>query len=56
MKYFAVACLLASTNAIVDYFKEKLPPINNPLFKALLNEICSFDKSNKIWRLKEEFR
>ena len=46
----------ATTNAIVDYFKEKLPPIKNPLFKALLNEICSFDKTNKIWRLKEEFR
>ena len=46
----------ATTSAIVDYFKEKLPPIKNPLFKALLNEICSFDKTNKIWRLKEEFR
>merc|ERR1719273_30364 len=43
-----------TTQALVQHFKEKLPPVKNPLFKALLNEICTFHQS--IWRLKEEFR
>lgn len=48
----------ATTQALVKYFKDKLPPVKNPLFKALLNEICSFHKKGEhgVWRLKEEFR
>lgn len=50
----------ATTQSLVENFKEKLPPVKNPLFKALLNEICTFQKSpyssTGIWRLKDEFR
>ena len=47
-----------TTKALVEYFKEKLPPVKNPLFKALLNEICSYHKGTNhgIWRLKDEYR
>ena len=59
--------ILGTTAAIVEHFKEKLPPSKTPLFKALLNEICTFQKpfnlphnSNSsqkgVWRLKDEFR
>lgn len=49
----------ATTQALVDKFKDKLPPVKNPLFKALLNEICTFvkrDHQSGIWRLKQEFK
>lgn len=55
----------ATTEALVEQFKDKLPPVKNPLFKALLNEICSFHKycsssstlaGKGVWRLKQEFR
>ena len=49
----------STTEALVTHFKEKLPPVKNPLFKALLNEICDYSKNSAakgIWRLKEEFR
>ena len=52
----------ATTSSLVEHFKEKLPSVKNPLFKALLNEICTFQKSsrssssNSVWRLKDEFR
>jgi len=51
----------ATTQAIVEHFKDRIPPAKNPLFKALLNEICHFQKHSgssqkNIWRLKEEFR
>ena len=49
----------SSTGALVDHFKDKLPPVKNPLFKALLNEICDYHKSSSgkgIWRLKDDFR
>ena len=57
-----------TTAAIVEHFKEKLPPSKTPLFKALLNEICTFQKpfnlqhnssnssQKNVWRLKDEFR
>jgi hypothetical protein len=50
-----------TTAAIVEHFKEKLPPAKTPLFKALLNEICTFQKHSSssqknVWRLKDEFR
>ena len=48
----------STSKALVEYFKEKLPPVKNPLFKALLNEICSYHKGTNhgIWRLKDEYR
>ena len=57
-----------TTAAIVEHFKEKLPPSKTPLFKALLTEICTFQKpfnlqhnssnssQKNVWRLKDEFR
>ena len=49
----------ASTDDLVKKFRDKLPPRQNPLFKALLNEICIMyrdSKGNGVWRLKPEFR
>ena len=49
----------ATTQALVEHFKDKLPPVKNPLFKALLTEICAFHKTSGgqgVWRLKDEFR
>ena len=49
----------ATTDQLVKKFKDKLPPRRNPLFKALLNEICSMHRDSNgqgVWRLKPEFR
>ena len=48
----------STTEALVSHFKDKLPPVKNPLFKALLNEICDYSKNSTkgIWRLKQDFR
>ena len=49
----------STTEALVIHFKDKLPPVKNPLFKALLNEICDYSKNSTakgIWRLKQDFR
>ena len=48
----------ASTDDLVNRFKDKLPPRQNPLFKALLNEICIMYRDSKgkgVWRLKPDF-
>lgn len=48
----------ASTYEIVERFHERLPPQKSPLFKALLNEICSFRRDGDgkgIWTLRPEF-
>lgn len=52
-----------TTQALIEHFKDKLPPVKNPLFKAILNEICTFQKNQSsssnnvgIWRLNQEFR
>ena len=48
----------ASTFEIVERFHERLPPQKSPLFKALLNEICSFRRDidgRGIWTLLPEF-
>ena len=49
----------ASTDDLVKRFKDKLPSRQNPLFKALLNEICIMYRDSKgkgVWRLKPDFR
>ena len=50
----------ATTAELLEKFQKKLPPQQSPLFKALLTEICTFQRhhlSNKgVWRLKDEFR
>ena len=49
----------ASTSELVAKFKRLLPSQQSPLFKAFLNQICSFrrDEEGKgMWRLKSEFR
>ena len=49
----------ATTSQLLDKFKEKLPPKQNPLFKALLTEICIMYRDSKrqgVWKLKPEFR
>lgn len=44
----------ASTQEIVLNFGDRLPKSDAPKFKAMLNQICSFD-GNK-WRVKLEYR
>ncbi|XP_045614522.2 DNA excision repair protein ERCC-6 isoform X2 [Procambarus clarkii] len=49
----------ASTQEIINRFKDRLPPQQTPFFKALLTQICDFHRevSGKgIWSLKGEFR
>ena len=50
----------ATTEQLVQKFKDQLPSKQNPLFKALLNEICSMyrdvNSRKGIWKLKPEFR
>ena len=49
----------ATTDELVKRFKDKLPSRQNPLFKALLNEICTMYRDSKrhgVWKLKPEFR
>lgn len=49
----------ASTQEILDRFKERLPAEQTPFFKALLTEICDFQREaggEGLWILKGEFR
>ena len=49
----------ATTQEILDKFRDKIPPHQSAVFKALLWHICDFHrKSDKtgVWRLKQEFR
>ncbi|EEB13301.1 DNA repair and recombination protein RAD26, putative [Pediculus humanus corporis] len=49
----------ASTQEIVDKFKDRLPSGQTPLFKALLNEICEFHRGSNgegIWELRQDFQ
>ena len=45
----------ASTKDIVDYFKDKISEEDSAKFKAVLKQICSFDKSKSVWYLKDEY-
>ncbi|RXG72266.1 DNA excision repair protein ERCC-6 [Armadillidium vulgare] len=49
----------ASTDEVVERFRDRVPNNQNHIFKALLKQICDFvrDSSGKgFWYLKEEFR
>ncbi|XP_063599874.1 DNA excision repair protein ERCC-6-like [Penaeus indicus] len=49
----------ASTQEILDRFQERLPAEQTPFFKALLTEICDFQREaggEGLWILKGEFR
>ena len=49
----------ASTEELVQYFKDKLENSDSVKFKALLKNICTFHRSATtgvgFWKLKEEF-
>lgn len=47
----------ATTEEILNRFKDKLPVNQTAVFKALLNKICDFHREDKIgvWQLKPEF-
>lgn len=45
----------ATTEQLVDYFNEKLHNTDTVKFKAVLKQICDFDKSCRIWSLKDEY-
>ncbi|KAI1292136.1 DNA excision repair protein ERCC-6 [Halotydeus destructor] len=48
----------AHTNEVLDKFKDALPIHQTPVFKALLNNLCSFARRSDgvgIWTLKSEF-
>ena len=48
----------ASTKELVTEFGTKLPPQESPLFKQMLNQLCTFRRvdGQGIWKLKPEFR
>lgn len=48
----------ASTQELLDEFGVKLPPGDSAKFKAMLRQICDFDRSSDvgIWRLKAAYR
>lgn len=48
----------ATTEELLNEFKNKLPPQDSAKFKFMLKQICFFDKNNGIgiWSLKPEFR
>ena len=48
----------AATDELISHFKERLPPQDSALFKAMLKQICEFTRKEGIgiWRLKQVFR
>ena len=48
----------ASTTELISEFGDKLPAKNSPLFKQMLNQLCTHRQveGQRIWRLKLEFR
>ena len=48
----------ASTDELLAEFGNKLPAKDSPLFKQMLNQLCTFRRveGKGIWRLKLEFR
>ncbi|KAK6187270.1 hypothetical protein SNE40_005335 [Patella caerulea] len=48
----------AMTQELLDHFGNRLPPGDSAKFKAMLRQLCNFDKTSGIgiWQLKEEFR
>jgi hypothetical protein len=48
----------ASTAELLSEFGDKLPAKDSPLFKQMLNQLCTHRQvdGQRIWRLKLEFR
>lgn len=48
----------ATTEELIKEFKPKIPVGDSAKFKAMLKEICNFNRKNGIgfWRLKQDFR
>eukprot|EP00106_Octopus_bimaculoides_P007516 XP_014774958.1 PREDICTED: DNA excision repair protein ERCC-6-like [Octopus bimaculoides] len=48
----------ATTEELIKEFKPKIPVSDSAKFKAMLKEICNFNRKNGIgfWRLKQDFR
>ncbi|GLH06103.1 ATP-dependent helicase brm [Gryllus bimaculatus] len=49
----------ASTNEIIEKFRDRLPPSSTPIFKFLLEEICDFFRmpsGEGMWKLRPEFQ
>lgn len=48
----------ATTQELLDAFTTKLPPSESANFKAMLREICDFERKGDlgVWVLKEEYR
>lgn len=45
----------ATTEQIVDHFRDKLQDKDSAKFKAVLKQVCDFDKSAREWSLKDEY-
>lgn len=45
----------ASTEQIVDYFKDRLGRADSVKFKAVLKSLCEFDKRTRTWSLRDEY-
>ena len=46
---------LATTKQIVDHFREKIRKDESTKFKAILKEMCEFNKATGHWSLKDEY-
>ncbi|CAG2104982.1 unnamed protein product [Medioppia subpectinata] len=49
----------ASTQELLDAFKDKLPPNQSAIFKSMLYQLCQFYRTSDgigVWKLKPEFR
>ena len=48
----------ATTNELLSQFKSRVPPDQSSVFKAMLNQVCNFDRNSGVgvWQLKPEFR
>ncbi len=45
----------ASSPELVGHFKPRLAPDDALLFRSMLKQIATFDKTRKMWTLKSEF-
>lgn len=46
----------ATTKEVIDEFSSRLPPTETPLFKCLLEEICTFTRTTSgegLWTLRD---
>jgi hypothetical protein len=45
----------SNSNDLITYFKYKIKPQHQELFKHMLKQIAVFKKEEGVWELKEEF-